>query len=153
MSIREYTLYLPKKARLSANVSKYIYEALVFLDPLLRDDINEDIATSWLNGLFDLSEDLGKKVIEETKKRMGDTGFLFVDYYDGYFVYFDCYKDIDAVKEYTLDKHNIHIAIKKIIIADIDSVQATPYSEQKYKPCGKDNYINYPSTYTFDVPI
>ena len=153
MSVQEYTLYLPKKARQSANVSKYIYDSLVYFDPLLRNDINVDMATDWLNGLFNNSKELGNKVLEETKKRMGDTPFLYVDYYDGFFVYFDCYKAIDAVKEYTLDKHNIHIAIKKIIIADIDSVEATPYSVQKYKPCGKDNYINYPSKYTFDVSI
>lgn len=153
MSVKEYTLYLPKKARLSANVSKYIYEALVYFDPLLRDDINEDIAADWLNGLFDHSKDLGNKVLEETKKRMGNTGYLFVDYYDGFFVYFDCYKAIDAIKEYTLDKHNIHILIKKIVIADIDSVQASPVEVQTHKPCSKDNYINYPSTYTFDVAI
>ena len=153
MSVKEYTLYLSKKARLSADVSKYIYEALVYFDPLLRDDINKDIATSWLNGLFEHSKELGNKVLEETKKRMGDTGFLFVDYYDGFFVYFDCYKAIDSVKQYTLDKHNIHIVIKKIVIADIDSVQASPVEVQTHKPCGKDNYPNYPSTYTFDVAI
>ena len=153
MSVQEYTLYLPKKARLSANVSKYIYEALVHFDPLLRDDINETMATEWLNGLFDHSKELGNKVIEETKKRMGNTGFLYVDYYDGFFVYFDCYKAIDAIKLYTLKEYNIHIHIKKIIIADIDSVEATPVNVQKYKPCGKDNYINYPSTYTFENPI
>ena len=153
MSVQEYTLYLPKKARQSANVSKYIYDSLVYFDPLLTNDINVDMATGWLNGLFDHSKDLGNKVLEETKKRMGDTGFLFVDYYDGFFVYFDCYKAIDAVKEYTLDKHNIHILIKKIVIADIDSVAASPVEVKTHKPCGKDNYVNYPSTYTFDVAI
>jgi len=153
MSVQEYTLYLPKKARLSANVSKYIYEALVYLDPLLRDDINETMATEWLNGLFDHSKELGNKVLEETKKRMRNTGFLYVDYYDGFFVYFDCYKAIDAIKEYTLNKHNINIVIKKIVIADIESVEATPVNVQKYKPCGKDNYINYPSTHIFLEPI
>ena len=92
---------------------------------------------------------MGNKVLEETKKRMGNTGLLYVDYYDGFFVYFDCYKSIDAIKEYTLNKHKINIVIKKIVIADIDSVEATPVNVQKYKPCGKDNYVNYPSTYTF----
>ena len=153
---QEFTLYLPKKARLSANISKYIFDVLVHFDPLLRDDISPEHAKQWLNDLLKENKKTGNIVVEELKKNLGNktNNLLFVDYYDGYLVFFDCFKSIEAIKKYTYDTHKINIVIKKIVITDSDKIEASHVDKQLHTPCTcKDTYNDFPATYVFETPI
>jgi hypothetical protein len=152
---QEFTLYLPKKARISANISKYIFDVLVHFDSSLKDDITPQHAKHWFNELIKESKEVGNIVVEELKKKLGNKpdNLLFVDYYDGYLVFFDCFKSIEAIKKYTYDTHKINIVIKKIVITDSDKIE-TSDDQTLYKPCTcKDTYTDFPATYVFETPI
>ena len=133
-SPKEFTIYLPKKARNSA---------IVDLGPGLDFNMIKEIAP-------DKYYDMIQKFKEDAPE-----GMVFVDVYKNNIVYFECHKAIEAIKKYTLDNNGIDICIKKIVIADIPSIQANSY-DQKYlhEPCHLfQNYDDYPTTYTFDNPI
>ncbi len=142
-----YTLYLPKKYRNSANVAKYIYDVLIHFDPLLKDDIAPSMGKDWFNGL--VKTEVGQKVLNEIKTRVGNIpdGFVYVDYYDGFLVFFDSKKATQAMEKYLLTEKNIHAHIQKVVIADIDEIKAAPIDTEIHKPCGNDNFDDYPAVY------
>ena len=153
---QEFTIYLPKKARLSANISKYIFDVLVYFDPLLRDDITPEHAKQWLNDLMKENKETGNIVVKELKKKVGNkiNNLLFVDYYDGSLVFFDCFKSIEAIKKYTYDTHKINIVIKKIVITDSDKIEASHVDKQLHTPSTSNlSYTDFPATYVFETPI
>ena len=79
------------------------------------------------------------------------SNLVYVDYYDGYFVFFDANKAMEAVKASVKEQHNLDITIGEIIISDIKQVEANVMSQKKlHEPCGKNGDENYPSKYIFE---
>lgn len=130
-----FTLYLPKKYRVSAILSYLPYD----LDQLKKQSPKK------YNHLF-------QKLIKEFNK---DKELIFVDIYKNNIVFFDCVKIIPIIKQQCFDKKNLNVVIKKIVIADIDTVEANPYDDELiHYPCtSTEQYNDYPATYTFDKPI
>jgi hypothetical protein len=128
MTHQEYTLYLPK------NIRKSIYttglELIKETDSIIYNEL--------INGF----------------KEDPPSGMVYVDTYKNNIIYFKCSKVIEVVKKYTYEKYGIHIVIKKVVIADIKSFEASHYpKELLHEPCGKDGDENYPSSIVFDEPI
>ena len=148
-----FTIYLPTDYRLSANVTKFIYDALVYIDPTLRDDITPEHAKEWFEGLITSNKNTGKSVIDKIMAThfKSASNLVYVDYYDGYFVFFDANKAMEAVKASVKEQYKLDITIGEIIISDIQQVEANHMSEKKlHQPCGKNGDENYPSKYVFE---
>lgn len=151
-----FTIYLPTKYRLSANIKKFIYDALIYVEPTLRDDISQEHAQYWFEGLMESNKKAGKPVLDKImEEHFPNTDkLIYVDYYDGFFVFFDAKKAMEAVKATVKEQHKWNIGIGEIIIADIQEVKANIMSDEKlYQPCGKENYEDYPAKYVFDKPF
>ena len=134
-SPQNFTLYLPKKYRVSALLTDLSFD----LDQIKKQ--NPTIYNSLLSSL-----------ITEFNK---DKDLVFVDIYKNNIVFFDCLKLIPIVKQQCFDKKYLNVCIKKIIIADIDTIEANPYEDElMHNPCTPtEQHADYPSTHTFDIPI
>ena len=131
----KFTLYLPKKYRVSALLSDLPYD----LEQIKKTQPK-------------IYKSLISKLVKEFNK---DKNIIFVDIYKNNIVFFDCIKLIPFVKQQCFDKKDLNVCIKKIVIADIDTIQANPYEDElMHNPCTPTElHAEYPSTYTFDNPI
>jgi len=133
---KEFTIYLPKKFRENACIDlglgkEYTFEMLKEVD---LESYN--------------------KLINDFKNNPPEN-HIFVGVCQTNLIFFNCLKAIKSLKKYTLENKGLDICIKKIIISDIDNIEATPFNEELiHEPYDSfEQYTNYPATYTFDNPI
>jgi hypothetical protein len=133
---KEFTIYLPKKFRENACIDLGLGKEYT-LEMLKEVDLESY-----------------NKLINDFKNN-SPKNMIFVGVYQTNIIFFNCIKPIETLKKITKTQRGIDICIKKIIISDIDNIEATPFNEKLiHEPYDSfEQYTNYPATYTFDNPI
>ena len=128
---RIFNIYIPKK---------YRQNAIVNMGGLQLDTIKA------------LAPEKYNKLLQSFKD--SSPNMIFVDIYKNNIIFFDCLKAIKEIKKISYKKHGFHILIKKVIVADIDQIQASDENNELFEPCHTfEQYTDYPAIYTFDTPI
>ena len=109
---RIFNLYIPKK---------YRQNAIVNMGGLQLDTIKA------------FSPERYNELLQSFKD--SSPGMVFVDIYKNNIIFFDCLKAIQEIKKISYKKHGFHILIKKVIVADIDKIQASDESNDLFDPC------------------